>query len=121
MAFENIEEVSERHLHIFWTSGDPVTSVDMVLMYARNSKLRGWWDDVTVVLWGAPQQLIFENEAVLAKLRIARKAGVEFSACVACALDLGVKEKLEAEGIEAVPWGLKLTQLIQEHKHILTI
>ncbi len=121
MAFENIEEVSEKHLHIFWINGDPLTSEEMVLMYARNSMLRGWWDRVTVVIWGAPQKMIFENEAVLAKVRIAKMAGVEFTACVACALDLGVKEKLDAEGVEVIPWGLKLTQLIKEHKPFLTI
>ncbi|MBR0139865.1 MAG: DsrE family protein [Firmicutes bacterium] len=121
MAFENIEEVSDRHLHILWINGDPVTSEDMVLMYSRNSMLRGWWDKVTVVIWGAPQKLIFENEAVLAKLRIAKLAGVEFTACVACALDLGVKEKLEEEGIEVIPWGVKLTQLIQNGRPLITL
>ena len=39
MAFNIIEEVSSRHLHILWTNGDPVTSKNMVMMYACNSML----------------------------------------------------------------------------------
>jgi hypothetical protein len=37
-------------LTILWTNADPLTSHHMVMMYARNAKLNGWFDDVTVVL-----------------------------------------------------------------------
>ena len=43
MAFSNIEEVSDRHLHILWTNADPETSENMVMMYARNAMLNEWW------------------------------------------------------------------------------
>ena len=121
MAFEHIEEVSERHLHILWTNGDPDTSENMVLMYARNAMLNGWWDKVTVILWGAPQKLIFENEAVHLKMELARQVGVEFTACISCALNLGKEEALCEEGIEVIRWGEKLSLLIQNNKPLLTI
>ncbi len=121
MAFEKIEEVTERHLHILWTSGDPVTAEDMVMMYSRNAMLNGWWDRVTVIIWGAPQKLIFENEAVHLKMEIARQAGVEFTSCVSCAINLGLVETLEKEGIECIRWGEKLSLLMQNGKHVLTI
>ena len=121
MAFNSIEEVGDRHLHIIWANGDPVTSEDMVLMYAHNSVLNGWWDKVTVVIWGAPQLTIFENESVMMKLRLARNSGVEFSACISCARDLDVMDKLEAEGIEAVRWGQRLSLLLQNGKPVITI
>ncbi len=121
MAFQEIEEINERHLHIFWINGDPVTSEEMVLMYARNAMLNGWWDRVTVVLWGAPQKLFVENDNIRAKVRIARLAGVEFSACISCAVDLHAKEALEAEEIEVIRWGQKLSLLIQNGRPVLTI
>ena len=40
-------------LYILWTNPDPLTAEKMVFMYAKNSRLQGWWDDVTVILWGA--------------------------------------------------------------------
>lgn len=121
MAFQNIEEVGERHLHIFWTNGDPVTSEHMVLMYARNALLNGWWDKVTVVLWGAPQKLALESEAIRLKMQVARQAGVEFSACISCAVNLGTEEALREEGIEVIRWGEKLSLLMQGGRHVLTI
>lgn len=33
MSFQNIEDVSERHLHILWTNADPITSEHMVMMW----------------------------------------------------------------------------------------
>ena len=38
--------------------------------------------------------------------------GVEFSACKACADELGVTERLEALGIEVIYWGEPLTTLL---------
>ncbi len=121
MSFHDIGEVGERHLHLFWINGDPVSSEEMVLMYARNAMINGWWDHVTVVLWGAPQILFKENEAIRAKVRIARLAGVEFSACISCAIDLNTREALEAEDIEVIRWGQKLSLLMQNGKHVLTV
>lgn len=120
MSFQNIEEVGDRHLHIIWTNADPVTSENMVMMYAKNSMLNHWWDKVTVVIWGAPQKLVFENEAVRTEMEFARDAGVEFSACISCANNLQLTSKLEAEHIEVIRWGQKLTELMQNGKHVLT-
>lgn len=121
MTFNNIEEVSDRHLHILWTSPDPITAVDMVMMYSRNSMLNRWWDRVTVIIWGAPQKLLLENEAVYEKMKIAGMAGVEFSACISCAVDLGITDALEEKGIEMIRWGEKLSLLMQNGKHVLTV
>ena len=120
MSFENINEVTDRHLHIIWTSGDPVTAEDMVMMYAKTSMLNGWWDKVTVVIWGASQKLVFENEAVRTEMEFARDAGVEFSACISCSNNLQLTEALQNERIEVIRWGAKLSQLIQNGKHVLT-
>ena len=121
MSFQNIEEVSDRHLHIIWTNADPVTSANMVMMYAKNSLLNNWWDKVTVVLWGAPQKLIFEDDSVWAEMKIAEMAGVEFSACASCAANLNMTERLEAEGIEVIRWGEKLSLLMQNGRHVVSI
>lgn len=121
MTFERIEEVSDRHLHILWTNADPDTSENMVLMYARNAMLNDWWDKVTVIVWGGPQRLVLENEAVRLKMQLARQAGVEFSACISCAINLGLEEKLQACEIETIRWGEKLSLLMQNGKHLLTV
>ena len=121
MSFQNIEEVTDRHLHILWTNADPVSSEHMVLMYARNALLNGWWDKVTVIIWGATQRLAVSNEAVRVKMDVARQAGVEFTACTSCAMNLGLAEKLEEDGIEVIRWGEKLSLLMQNGKSVLTV
>lgn len=48
----------------------------MVMMYATKSMLKGWWDSVTVIQWGATAKLVTENEAIQEHLKIAQNVGV---------------------------------------------
>ena len=70
----------EEHLHILWTNADPVVFDKMVLMYAVNSLTHGWWEKVTVILWGESARLAVEDPAVAGRIRQARAQGVAFSA-----------------------------------------
>lgn len=108
-------------LFILWTNADPVTAEKMVMMYAVNSKLHGWWKEVTVILWGAPAKLVAESPVIQEKIQTGILAGVRFSACKACADQLGVTERLEAMGIEVIYWGEGLTGLLKEGKKLLTV
>ena len=54
-------------------------------------------------------------------MELARDAGVEFSACSSCANNLQLTEALEAEGIEVIRWGQKLSLLLQNGKHVITL
>ena len=121
MSFKNINEVTDRHLHIIWTNSDPDTALNMILIYATNSLLNEWWDKVTVVIWGGSQKLAVENDAVRFEMQNARDVGVEFSACISCANNLQLTEALEAEGIEVIRWGQKLSLLLQNGKHVITL
>jgi hypothetical protein len=47
---------------IVWTSGDREVALKMVFMYARNAKLKGWWKDVTLVVWGPSAKLLSQDE-----------------------------------------------------------
>ena len=46
---------------------------------------------------------------------------VEFSACISCSNILGLTEALNKENIETIRWGQKLTLLMQNGRHVLTI
>lgn len=113
--------MNEKKLTMLWTNGDVETSLFMVLMYATNSILHQWWDEVTVVLWGAPARLAAENEDVRQKIRMAQHAGVRFEACIACAEQLGVVEQLKELGIALRGWGNPLTELLQSGAPLLTV
>jgi hypothetical protein len=122
---ENNEESKtmdkENELFILWTNADVLTSGKMVMMYATNSLLKNWWGAVTVIIWGATAKLAAENALIQDKLKTAQEAGVQFTACKACADQLDVTEKLEGMGIEVKYWGQPLTELLKENKKLITI
>jgi len=111
----------DNKLTILWTTGDPVTAEKFVLMYALNGKLQGWWDNVTLVIWGASAKLIAENESIREKMKLLADSGIELEACKACADQLGVADDLKQLGINVVYWGEKLTSIIKDSGHLLTV
>ena len=111
----------ENRLYILWTNADVNTSLQMVFMYARNSVIRGWWDHVTVIIWGATAKLAAENNAIREAIKEAKAAGVDFSACVTCAKNLGALSALEEQGIEIKPWGEPLTEILKEDMKLITV
>lgn len=113
--------MAAKHLNILWTNADPLTSHNMVMMYGINSLTHQWWDAVTVIIWGATAKYVSEDRAIQEKIRMAMHVGVKFSACIACAENLGVKAMLEAMGIEVIPWGAPLTDIIQAGEPLLTV
>jgi hypothetical protein len=111
----------KEHLYILWTNSDPVTADKMVFMYALNSLKKGWWKEVTIVIWGSTAKLVGENAEIQSKIKGLLAAGVKVSACKACADELGVTEKLESLGIEVKYWGQPLTDILKAGQFLLTV
>jgi len=109
------------HLYVLWTNGDPITAEKMVFMYAINSLIRGWWQKVTLIIWGAPAQLVSEDINIQKKVKEALDAGVHITACKACADQLGVTKALEKLKIEVIYWGAPLTEILASEERLLTI
>jgi hypothetical protein len=111
----------KNHLYILWTNGDPITAEKMVFMYGVNSLLKGWWEKVTLIIWGAPAKLCAEDRAIQEKVRKALDAGIHVTACKACADQLGATEALEKMNVEVIYWGEPLTKLLKSGETLLTI
>ncbi len=111
----------KRHLYLLWTNADPITAEKMVFMYTVNALLRGWWENVTVIIWGAPTKLVGEDESMQKLVQDAIAAGVHVTACKACADQLGVTECLEGLNIEVKYWGIPLTEILKSDEKLLTI
>ena len=109
------------HLYILWTNGDPITAEKMVFMYGINSLLKGWWDKVTLIVWGTPARLSVENPEIRKKIKAALDAGIHITACKACADQLGVTEALEKMNVEVIYWGEPLTKILKSNGTLLTI
>ncbi len=109
------------HLYVLWTNDNPITAEKMVFMYTVNSLLKGWWEEVTLIIWGAPARLVSEDENIRKMIEKALDAGVHITACKACADQLGVTETLEKLNIEVKYWGVPLTELLKNDEKLLTI
>lgn len=111
----------KNHLYVLWTNADVVTAEKMVFMYTVNSMKRGWWEKVTLIIWGATAKLVHENTDIQKTIKTAQEAGVHVSACKACADQLGATEIFEKLGVEVNYWGEPLTEILKNGDPLLTI
>jgi len=115
----NLEDSQE--LYVLWTSGDREVALSMVFMYTFNAKTRGWWENVTLIIWGPSAKLLSQDEELQGRIRQMIEAGVHVVACVACATMFGVVKNLEDLGVEVKGMGDPLTQLLKAGKTLLTV
>ena len=110
---------AKEKLVIIWSSADRDVALNMVFMYTSNSKKFGWWDDITLVVWGPSAKLLAEDEALQIHIKNMIDAGVVVKACKLCSDSYGVSVKLEKLGI-IVKYMKELTDYIKEGRNILT-
>jgi len=79
-------------LVIVWTSRDREVAQNMVFMYAKNARLKDWWPEVRLVVWGPSAALIAGDAELQEELAELKQAGVELLACRACADRYGVSD-----------------------------
>ncbi|MFH1135828.1 MAG: DsrE family protein [Pseudomonadota bacterium] len=107
-------------LGLVWSSADRMVARSMVFMYAKNSRLKGWWDQVRLVVWGPSARLLAMDRELQDELEDLKTAGVEIQACKACADMQGVSRELEALGVEVKYMGQPLTEMLQGGWKVLT-
>lgn len=105
---------------VIWSSADKEVAEKMVFMYSTNSKLRGWFEDVTIVIWGPSAKLSCEDSDIQALIENAIDSGVKMEACKACADMYGLSDKLIALGVDVKYAGLPLTEHLKSNRKVLT-
>ncbi len=108
-------------LNVLWTTGDAITSETMVMLYTINAKKRDWFEQVNIIIWGASAVLIAENTKIQKLVKEALSAGVKIEACLHCADQLNVSDKLREIGVSLDYMGVQLSDIIKNRKNLLTI
>lgn len=108
-------------LLILWTTGDQLTARDMVLLYAKNAMKHNWWDEVTLLVWGAADSLIAEDNEIQVELRRAIDAGARVIACKHCAEEQNVATILQRLGVEVFYTGEFLTDWLKSGSKVLSV
>lgn len=104
---------NNNNLLIVWTSGDKEVALKMVFMYACNARKNGWWDQITLLVWGPSAKLSSEDQEIREALKNIKGEGVELLACKGCADMYGVSGKLGEIGIRVQYTGTYLTDYIK--------
>ena len=114
------QDAEPTKLGIVWTSGDRDVALKMVFMYTYNARRSGWFDEVTLVVWGPSSKLLSEDEELQEYIGRMADAGVELVACKACADMYGVADNLTALGVDVKYMGQPLTAMLQGDYKVMT-
>lgn len=112
---------SKDELLVLWTSDDKEAARQMVLLYSENAQRQGWWDQVTVLIWGSSATLAASDTHIQGYLEKLQDAGVRVIACKACARNLEVVEDLEQLNIEVFYTGELLTEWLKSDRKVLSV
>ena len=107
-------------LAVIWTSGDRDVAIKMVFMYTLNGKMRGWWDHISLVIWGPSSKLLSTDIELQDHIKKIIEVGVEVTACKACADSYGVTSELENLGIDVKYMGEPLTDYLKSEWKTIT-
>jgi hypothetical protein len=107
-------------LAVLWTSGDPEVATKVAFMYTLNAKRQGWFDEVTLIIWGPSAKLLSENQELQKAVTEMAGAGVQVVACQACAEGYGVSEILDGMGIDVKYMGQPLTEMLKGDWEVIT-
>ena len=100
-------------LNILWTTDNKDTIFNMLSMYAINSKVKGWWQDVNVIIWGASAKLVGSDTQVQTEVAEMINHGVTIEACKDCTDNFGVTDNLLKLGINVRFMGQPLTDYLK--------
>ena len=113
--------MADNQLVVLWTSGDREVALKMAFMYTYNSKVKGWWPEVSLIVWGPSANLLVEDAELQDYMQRIMAAGIYVMACKACSDSYGVSEKLTAMGIDVKYMGQPLTHFLKSGCHVLTV
>lgn len=116
-----IHQANEETLFVLWTNPNPIVANEMVFMYTENAKKFSNWEEIMIIVWGATTKLIAEDKQLQERILRMKQLGIRFSACVTCAEDLGVADKIGELGIDLVKWRMPLTDILKGNKKLITI
>lgn len=115
----SVDNKKNDKLVVVWTTGDKAVAEKMVFMYTYNAQKQGWWDDITLLVWGPSAKLLSEDKDLQKYLQKMKKEGVTLLACKGCADQYKISDQLTEIGVTVRYTGKDLTNFIKE-RHVVT-
>ncbi|MBM3420542.1 MAG: DsrE family protein [Bacteroidetes bacterium] len=120
LAQESSTSGDSEKLVMLWISDDIDAAEKMAFMYAHTAKKAGWFQEVTVIIWGPSAKLVSENEKLQEKVKAMQADGIKVEACVACARQYGVDGKLRELGYDVKGMGTHLTNYLKSDAKVIS-
>ena len=117
----NVEETRINNLLVLWTTDNRETAVNMVFMYTYNAKIKGWWKNVSLLVWGASSRLLAADPEIQREVRRIADAGIRVFVCKKCLENLNVLKEVEALGHEVFYVGEEFSRLLKEGWTVLSL
>jgi hypothetical protein len=116
-----MSESESKAVLILWTTADREVAINMAFMYGLNSRLKGWWDEVTLLVWGPSSPLLVKDAELQQKVADMKAAGVRVIACRKCAENYGIVDQLLALDLEVFYAGEFLTAWLKSGNQVLAL
>ena len=108
------------NLVILWTTANREVAIKMIFMYALNAKIKNWWKEVEIVIWGPSTNLISHDKDLQISLKSLKEKGIKIRACRACSDEYNVTDILEKNlNLEVVYMGEPLTTILKSSEYKL--
>jgi hypothetical protein len=107
-------------LVVIWTSADKEVAMKTALAYPLNSKINGWLQNVTVLVWGPSVQLLAKDKEIQNVFNYFKQAGVNVYVDKECVEAYQLTKEIESLKLEVRSLGKPLTVFIQQKRTILT-
>ena len=109
-------------LNILWTSDNENTAINMIHMYTTTAKKNGFFEDITVIIWGGSNELIKKSPKVREAIVDMINKGINVKACLSCAKNMGTEKIIESLGVKLEYMGEPLTKIIKDNnEYLITI
>jgi len=108
-------------LNILWTTDNKDTVLNMLVMYATNSRLNGWWQKINLIIWGASARLAGSDKEIQEAIAEMMDHGISIEACKACCDNFGVTDRLTVLGVNVRYMGEAFTEYLKSGDKMLTV
>ena len=109
-----------KKLNVLWTTGEKDVALRMVFIYVMDAKAMGWYEDITLIIWGPSAKLVAHDRLIQRELDYILQSGITVIACKGCTEAYGVTDKLLELGIDVKFMGEPLTRILHSDEKLIT-
>jgi len=111
-----------KKLLVIWKSDNEIDIHNFVIPYVYNSIKHEWFNEVSLLIWGASQEKVLEDTVVQQRVKNLIKNKVTVYACKMCADNVGATSLLESLGVIVMYSGVYLSDNLKDSEtEVLTI